>query len=147
MIGAEISNLDKDIDEYLPPDTLAWCHQTLQDANIDLNQLLTLHEAPTQGPRALQEGDDRPVHYVAYLHLREMAREHIRRGNTRPGLRESSKPTGNYDWIARNHAAATARRERQRAEEQGRIAERDLVFDGPEPGSGEDTDSGEGDEE
>jgi len=74
-----------DPDEYLPKATQEWC-------------LMQLNHIGIQGPitSSMKYGDGIPTHRVAYLYLREMGNNFIRRGGD---LTLSVKPTGTYSWV------------------------------------------------
>lgn len=75
------SDLAIDLNEYLPPDTLQFCHDVLQQHNMDLRTV--------NSKDALSDGNK--VHRLAYLYLREGLRGHVASGR-QPILMESPKP-------------------------------------------------------
>ena len=75
--------------EYLPSDTLQWCHDTLRQAGFNL---------PIDGGEINPEGTK--IHVIAYQFLCDTAANHISSG-MEPMLSESVKPlASNYgsDW-------------------------------------------------
>ena len=77
-----------DIDEYLPRQTLSWCHVTLQKCGFDLQSIT--------GAAVTQSGER--VHQRAYLFLKDAATQYVASG-VEPRLMECVKPRGAYEWM------------------------------------------------
>jgi hypothetical protein len=81
-----------DINEFLPRETLEWCHWKLMSYGVNMADI-RMGDADGNGDR---------LHIQAYHQLRYAVRAHIASGQL-PILGESEKPTGGYDTaIARN---------------------------------------------
>ena len=80
------------MDDYLPRETLDWCHQELVSYGIDLDTLSAGDISFDRGA-----GSDR-MHVQAYTYLRTIVRRHIESGNT-PILSTCSKPEGGYEAV------------------------------------------------
>ncbi len=76
----------QDLNEYLPPITMQWCHNTLQAGQFLL---------PITAGAANDEGDR--THYQAYEYLRKAVQHHVMHKQL-PHLQLSNKPTGAYTW-------------------------------------------------
>lgn len=79
--------MDSEIDEYLPPQTLDWCDNQLEEAGYSL---------PIGGGDYNQDTGDK-LHLQAYRLLRDAARSHIRERRV-PTLSESPKPYEAFGW-------------------------------------------------
>ncbi|KAL9614761.1 MAG: hypothetical protein Q9167_000752 [Letrouitia subvulpina] len=73
-------------DEYLPPETLAWCTDYLQQQGFD----------PYHPPELSEAAATRPYQEI-YLQLRERIRIHLA-SNTEPFLKLSERPCGGQRW-------------------------------------------------
>jgi len=83
-----------DINKYLPPTTLDWCHQKLWSWGVDPANIQT-------GDR---DGKGVRLHVNAYHALRSIIHAHMQSG-VLPVLEESTKPTRGYKAaIARDGA-------------------------------------------
>jgi hypothetical protein len=81
------------MDEYLPEETLAWCHKELALYGIGLKSL----SAADIDQR--EENAGARLHIRAYSHLRSIVRRHISTGAV-PHLTMCPDLTGGYDRVA-----------------------------------------------
>jgi hypothetical protein len=74
------------VDEYLPRETLQWCHTQLLEMSFD-----------SENPPPIPDEDRLSPHRTIYLQLRERIFQHVQQ-QLEPVLALSEKPLGGFNW-------------------------------------------------
>ena len=107
-----------DVDEYLPPATLEFCHTKMREAGFHPNTLSASAVQP----------DGTPTHIALYRLLLREVRSHFTAGNVNPVLGTTERPRGGHMWVppAEVEAFRRAGEEEEEEEEQEQL----YYFDG-----------------
>jgi hypothetical protein len=106
-----------DINEYLAPETKAFCTKILKDLGYSY---LTQAGCQPDGTR---------THRQAYLQLRDILEQHIKLGKA-PILLESKKPKGAWDW--KTESFRTSLEHVGNDINRGNVPEADICMEGPD---------------
>jgi hypothetical protein len=102
-----------DLEEYLPPATLAWCQHTYH--------ALGFTDPPVSADFIHNHRHRVPNYFLAFL---TAIRDHYHQGNQNPILGQLEKPTAGYEWP---HAAAVLQDWRSGIDTAGLVEEGLLV--------------------
>jgi len=91
-------HIDIDPDEYLPSQTLSWCHSVLAEGGYDIDKITQETKDPNSGLR---------TYFVAYMFLRTRLQEHIG-SEMAPIWAETEHPLLGMNWTPRSDAQGRA---------------------------------------